>query len=137
MLKEEPLKIKRIISILFERESKIDVSFLNSYVPNGKKIPRYFHKRSLHNTIDIRNWKEYHITDAEFGDTKIFVTIEAINSKEVGKYIQTLLKGKKDLYIGFYNDEYLMTIDTDEMIIIAKSSNLLIPIMELVKEIKI
>ncbi|KRF65058.1 hypothetical protein ASG99_02375 [Bacillus sp. Soil768D1] len=58
--------------------------------------------------IEIKNWKEYYLMEKEFGDTLIYVSIKDIKPDEVFKYILTLLNGKRDAYIVFYNDDYLI-----------------------------
>ena len=132
ILEGKPSFVKTIISMLFERESKIDVSFLKSYIPKGFKNPRSFENKTLHSTINIKNWEEHRITKMEFGDILIYVTVKDIMSEEIYNYILTLLKGKKDAYIGFYNDYYLMTVDTDEILIFARDTELIFPVKVLV-----
>lgn len=133
-LEGKPSFVKTIISLLFDRDSKIDVSFLKYYIPKGFKKTRSFENKTLHNTINIKNWEERRITKEEFGDDLVYVTVKDILKEEIFKYILTLLKGKKDAYIAFYNDDYLLTIDSDEILIIVKDKELIAPVKVLVDE---
>ncbi|MCM3612689.1 hypothetical protein M4S82_15695 [Planococcus sp. MERTA32b] len=54
--------------------------------------------------------------------TLAFVTVRNLLVDEVYKYFRSILKGKRNSFIGFYNDEFLMMIDSDEVILIAKNS---------------
>ncbi|GKV68379.1 hypothetical protein NCCP2716_08770 [Sporosarcina sp. NCCP-2716] len=134
LLQQKPLLAKHLVAGLFKRDSKIDVSFLKSYIPHGHTTSRYDVKISLHHTIDIRNWKEQEFEKDYFKDILRYITIEDVKSDEVYRYLLSLLRGKKAMYVGFYNDDYFMQANSDEVVIISRHDELIPPIQELLEQ---
>lgn len=115
----------KLVEFLFDSESNIDTSFLKAYIPNGFRKPIRTEKQVLHGAIQVNNWKEYYYTEIEFETTLIFATVEDIKSSEVIEYIRSIMDGKKETLISFYNDYYFITVDADEINIIVKDIDLL------------
>lgn len=120
--KERPAYIKQLIWFVFDRNSKIDTTFLKFYIPYNFKKPRFYEKYSLHKSITIKNWEETLVKREDSDAALAFVTVRNLLVDEVHNYFRSILKGKRNSFIGFYNDEFLMMIDSDEVILLAKNS---------------
>ncbi|MBK3497247.1 hypothetical protein JFL43_20940 [Viridibacillus sp. YIM B01967] len=123
--KGEPSFVRNLVSLLFKEDSKIDVSFFNYYFSRGVKGPFYFNKQRLNKAIKIKNWKEYEYVDLEDGYKSVYTNIKNLKIVEVIRYFMTIVNGNPTALIAFYNDDYLLTIDGDEVVIIAKTSVLM------------
>lgn len=113
--------LQRIISSLFDEDSRIDLTFLKSYMPYGFKKPRCFEKQALHQAFVIRNWKEEYIDRQETEAVLYYATVKSVSSEEVFQYVKGIIQGKKPSFIAFYNDRYMLDVNSDEVVIIAKS----------------
>lgn len=136
ILKRNPSFLNRLIRLLYDDSSQIDLTFLNSYTIKDSRRPRYFIKQSLHKAFSIKNWEEHPLVRPDDGTVRLYVTIKNITSIEITSYIRALLKGKKSSYIAFYNDQYLTLVDDDEVVIIVKDKEHLEKIKKLLKEVE-
>lgn len=136
VLKKKPSFLNRLIFLLFDDSSQIDLTFFNSYTAENSSRPRYFTKQSLHKTISIRNWEEHQVRKPDSGEIMSFVTLKNIAATEIKRYTRALLKGKGASYVGFYNDHYLMLVDDDEVVIIVKHIERLVEIKICLQEVE-
>ena len=115
----------KLVEFLFNGDSQIDTTFLKAYIPKGFGKPLRSEKQVLHGRIQIKNWNEFYYTESEFGTTYIFATVKDIKSTGVFEYIRSIMKGEKAQLISFYNDNYFITVDSDEITVIVKDVGLL------------
>ncbi|MDN7227958.1 hypothetical protein QWY15_11675 [Planococcus sp. N064] len=120
-LKERAGLVQRTSTFLFAEDSRIDMTFLKSYMPHGFKKPRCFEKQALHRAFVIRNWKEEYIDRQESEAILHYATVKSVSSEEVFQYVKGILKGKQPSLIAFYNDRYMLEVNSDEVVIIAKN----------------
>lgn len=120
-LKECAGFMQRIITFLFEEDSRIDLTFLKSYMPYGFKKPRFFEKQALHQSFVIRNWKEEYLDRQETEAVLHYATVKSVSSEEVFQYVKGIIIGKQPSLIAFYNDHYMLDVKSDEVVIIAKN----------------
>ncbi|MGH2317974.1 hypothetical protein ACRC6Q_09400 [Planococcus sp. SE5232] len=123
------------IRLLFGDESRIDVTFFKSYSSDNSKRFTCFEKKALHQTIRIRNWREDLVLKQDHDDFRLsYATVQDIAPSDVLAYIRSIARGKKPSYIGFYNNRYLLTVDTDEFIVISKDSKDLNDVQNFIRE---
>ncbi|AST94645.1 hypothetical protein [Shouchella clausii] len=118
--KGKPTRLRKLTSFMFDRSSVIDVIFLKSYLPLGFKKP-IITTNILHNTVKVKNWKEFHHKEETFGMTRNFVIVTDVKAHEVYNYSRAIIKGKRPSFIAFYNDEYFYGINDDELSIISRT----------------
>ncbi|TWT09329.1 hypothetical protein [Planomicrobium sp. CPCC 101079] len=121
-LKGRPMVQKNLVLQLFGGASRIDLTFFKLYQPSRSKKAIPFEKKSLHKSFRIKNWKEHYVAGQDMETTLTYVTITGVAPDEISAYIRSLSRGKSPSLISFYNDQYMMTVDDDEFVVIAKSN---------------
>lgn len=122
------------IEFLFGEQSRIDLAFLKSYTLGKNNRFVSFEKKSLHQTIRIRNWREDLVLKQDQESRLSYVTIQDIAPLDVLAYIRSIARGEKPSYIGFYNNRYLLMVDDDEFVVISKSPEDLNDIRNFIRE---
>ncbi len=122
---ENNLKLLReILGEIFKENDRIDVSFISGYIAYDKS-KRTYEKTRIGKFVEIQNCKETQITDDDLENTVIFTTIKGVHKDEVYKYCKYVVNGGQQAYISFYNDTYLLYINSDVIDIISADASLI------------
>ncbi|QWH20488.1 phosphatase [Bacillus mycoides] len=117
-------KLRGILTELFKSPDAIDISFTSGYITYGKS-KRINEKTKIGRFMKIKNWTETQVDDDDLKSTIIFTTIKGVHKDEVYKYCKYIVNGGQQAYISFYNDTYLLYINSDVIDIISADASLI------------
>lgn len=102
---------------MFKGESKLDCTFISSYVSDNQTQIEY---GALGRIFKITNCKNEKCWNEELDTEITFSTISGVSSTALYKYILRFVHGnQRDLYICFYNTNLLLYVNSDVLDIIA------------------
>lgn len=121
--KKNELLLKELIFLIFNKESRIDSTFISGYIVNGK---RRREKVGLGKIFKLKNWKEIIVKDEVFGEEVIFATVKGLDRYNIYKYCLKVTSGyMNSAYIIFYNDSFMLYLSSDVLDIISHDDKLI------------
>jgi hypothetical protein len=101
---------------IFTEEDTISSSFISGYLIKNKRISL---KTGLGKILKISNWEDTIVYDPDNERTNIFGTIKGLKVDHLFNYIKLIIKGHKQSYIIFYNEQAIVYVSTDVIDIIS------------------
>ncbi|WP_404430836.1 Imm64 family immunity protein [Sutcliffiella horikoshii] len=122
-LQEKPGLLKKIFeNMKFDREAKVDCTFLSAYETDGYKRSL---KLGLGRRFNITNWRENSIWNDDLECTCLYTTITNVSTDSLYSYILAFSRGyQRELYSCFYNKEYLIYVNGDVLDIVSSENNI-------------
>ncbi|MCK1988640.1 hypothetical protein MPH48_11055 [Lysinibacillus fusiformis] len=114
--------LKKIIDFLFVRNEEIESSFIIGDISNLNNKIRY-NKIGLNKFLKINNWKETSVVNDDLKCTIVFASVKNINKNDVFSYCKSIVLGRSQSYIMFYNDTFLLYVSSDVLDIISKEED--------------
>ncbi|WP_404469554.1 Imm64 family immunity protein [Sutcliffiella horikoshii] len=122
-LQENPGLLKKIFAnMMFDRETVVDCTFLSAYETGGYKRSI---KLGLGRRFNITNWRESSVWNEDLECTCFYTTIKNISTDRLYSYILAFSRGyQRDLYICFYNKDYLLYANGDVLDIVSSENKI-------------
>ncbi|NBJ71633.1 MULTISPECIES: hypothetical protein [Clostridia] len=122
--KKNELLLRELIFLIFNKESRIDSTFISGYIVNGK---RRREKVGLGKIFKLKNWKEIIVKDEVFEEEEvIFATVKELDRYNIYKYCMKVTSGyMNSAYIIFYNDSFMLYLSSDVLDVISYNDKLI------------
>ncbi len=116
-----PGSLKQVFDYMFDWNEKLECIFISGY-ETDRGIQRV--KLGLGNMFSITNWKNHKKWNEELSAHVIYTQVSSLKSSDIYKYFLKLMYGGRHLYISFYNEEYLLYVNSDVLDIISDESRI-------------
>jgi len=120
-LQDNPGALKRVFNHLFIWDESLESIFISGYeTKHGMRRE----KLGLGDIFRITNWKTQKKWNDDLEAYVIYTQMSRLKSSDVYKYILKLMRGGRHLYISFYNEEYLLYVNSDVLDIVSDESRI-------------